>query len=352
MTAVINHVSLIDPDTSQIYETIVNPERDILLNGYTIQAVNLNIQITDTKLFGAYPLEIQLIRVQGSGDLTGSSGQPLVNAQFPAHIRLFAGRVSNVAVRLDDTMFASDGTFDQDTFLANNTTAETGGTVNSYLADYLMFDISSVTSGLPQLPSGNGSATRVYFTGDNYAVSTTSPGEFDVLTPIGFVEGTFRNPTRSGPISTPGIFTLVQPDPRDPDPNTARRITALQGIWKDVSSTVGNMGDFTALSLPSSEDNNFQTVLFIQQSGGVITEMYFGLIDYTAGTIAAYPINQVSPGSTLNEIDGTVTNLLDKNGLPTSDPSAVRSGTFSLVNGTGTVPGTFPTTGKFIVYRR
>lgn len=366
MSAVINHVSMTDPNTAQIYETVVNPERDLLLNGYTINTVNLNIPgINTALLFDQFPLEIAAMKVQnaqgGTNTINGPGGAPLVFENFPAHINIFPGRTSNVAIRLDDTMFTLNGNsvdFDDSVFLANNTSPVTGGTVNGYLADYVMFDLTHLTGTEPLLPNSGTPASRVYFTGDNYAVSTDTPtsgvipGEFDVLTPVGFVEGTYTNPARVGSTIFPGTFTLVQPDPRDPDPGTALRITALQGIWRDVNSVVNNAGDFLALSLPSSQDNNFQTILFVKRTGGNITEMYFGLIDLNAGTLQAFPIDQVSPGSTDNEIDGTVMNLLDRHGNPTSDPTLVHSGTFSLVNGTGTVPADFPTTGTFIVFRR
>lgn len=354
-------MQLTDSATGTIYESVVSPEKDLQLNGYTINTQNLNVPgVTNSLLFENYLLEIDALKIQGGTTYSGSGGSALVSSSFPAHINVFPGRLSNVAVRLDDTMFTIAGgtvTFDESIFLANNTSPSTGGTVNSYLADYLMFDLSGLNGTEPQLPGSGLPASKVYFTGDNYAVSVAntvvgSPGEFDVLTPIGYVEGTFQSPVRQGQLNFPGTFTLVQPDPRDPDPGTALRITALQGIWRDVNAVVSNLGNFAAISLPSSQDDNFQTILLIKRSGNTITGMYFGLIDLNAGTLAAYPIDQVSPGSTANEIDGTVSGLKNGSGNPTSDPKSVRSGSFTLVDGTGTVPADFPTSGTFIVFRR
>jgi len=358
MTVVIKNLQLQSPNTGQIFETVISPELDVQLNGYTLNSQRLAIPgVVNSVTFDQYLLELDSLKIEGGGTYSGSNGSPLVYEQFPAHITVFPGRQSNVAVRLDDTMFtlgAGGVTFHDDYFLAVNTSASTGDVVNSYLADYLMFDISGLTGTHPVLPQdGTTPADRVYFTGDNYAVSSAAAGgEFDVLTPIGFIEGSWQAPISSGRNSFPGTFTLVQPDPRDPDPNTALRITALQGIWRDVNDVVSNLGTFAAISLPSSQDDNFQTILLIKRTGTTITGMYFGQIDLQAGQLRAYPIDQVSPGSTLNEIDGTVSALKDKSGALTADIKSVRSGTFTLVDGTGTVPADFPTTGTFVVFRR
>jgi hypothetical protein len=360
-TAVINHVSLTDTLSGNIFETVISPERDVKLNGFTQQSVNLNItpasSITTSLLFNTYLLEIDSLHIDnGAGGFSSippiPTGSPLVAATFPANIRAFRGRQTNVAIRLDDTMFAISGssaTFDPDAFDNSNLFPASGSTINSTLGDYLMFDVSAVAAP-PQLAQSATPASRVYFTGDNFAVSTATPGEFDVLTPVGFVQGTFTNPIHSGPVTTPGTFTLVQPDPRDPDPGTALRITALEGVWKPVTDVVSNMGTFTALSMPSSQDNNIQTILLIARSGSTITNMYFGQIDLAAKTLQAFPIADVSPGSTDNEIDGTVSNLVDVSGNTASDPTLVRKGSYSLT--VGTIPVEFPSTGTFVVYRR
>ena len=76
------------------------------------------------------------------------------------------------------------------------------------------------------------------------------------------------------------------------------------------------------------------------------------VLDLSALTLKAYPIDQIDDGDASNEIDGTLSDLKDKNGAATSVPTLVREGRYTLTNGTGSVPANFKTSGRFIVFRK
>jgi len=327
--------------------------------------ISLSVPTTNSRLFDNYSLEIKELHVdngdpQNPDRYQGPSGQPLVLENFPASIRAFPGRQTSVAIRLDDTMFTIDPNaqppdpvvqFNRDVFEASNLNAETN-TINGFLADYLMFDISNLPANFqPDFTTG-GKANRVYFSGDTIAISQPNNsqaghGFFEVLTPIGFVEGSYGPPTQVAPF---GSYTLVQPDPRDL--SGINKITALVGIWRNPKDVIGNLGSFEVISFPSSLDNELQDVVLVHRTGTTIDTMYFGQLDLNSLTIKAYPIDQIDDGDASNEIDGTLSVLKDKNGAATSDPSLVREGRYTLTAGTGPVPANFKTSGRFIVFRK
>jgi hypothetical protein len=221
-----------------------------------------------------------------------------------------------------------------------------------------------------------------------------------VLTPLGFVNGSFGPivdlPNPGGVVRPPfGTYTLLQPDPRDDDPSdndfpgaNVHQITNSQGTYYALADVVGGMGTFELITFPRSQERyvfdsqvgglvfrelSVQDCILIRRSGSTITRMYFGEINFGESdgdptTIRAYPIGQVDDGDAHNEIEGTVGTFKDFNGnainLAGLDDGArasaiqkICSGQFTLQSGTdpiygGTLPGDFPTSGRFLVFRR
>ncbi|HJP83442.1 MAG TPA: hypothetical protein VJ835_08045 [Fimbriimonadaceae bacterium] len=410
MTAIIRRAVLTDNFGS--VETILNPERSLLLNGYTHQIINLSVPTTSSRFFTTYTLEVKELRVDNGSpfpDIFPSGGsQPLVQEDFPASIRVLPGRVTSVAVRLDDTMFDINAGNPEDIFqrfvfedanLVENLVQGTP-TLNGFLSDYVMFDLSGIPSGdRPELSNGD-PAGKVYFSGDFAALSEGgSSGRFEVLTALGFVDGTFAPvldlPSPGGNKPRFGTYTLLQSDPRDDDPSDddfpgpdVHQINALEGTYYNLADVVGNLGDFEMITFPRSQEREVfdaqsnqnvlrelseQDVILIERSGNTITQIYFGQIDFGQNqgdptTIRAYPIGQIDTGDAFNEIEGTVSDFKSVNGTPinldvlsgASRATAIQSigsGTFTLQDGTdpvygGTLPASFPTTGRFLVFRR
>lgn len=409
MTAVVRRVVL--SDSFGEVETILNPERSLLLNGYTHQIINLDVPTTNSRFFQNFTMEVKQIRVDNGSpfpDVFPAGGaEPLVSELFPASIRVLPGRVTSVAIRLDDTMFDVNALdpadiFQRDIFEDANLVenpVQGVDTLNGFLGDYVMFDLSSMAAiDRPDL-SGGGAASKVYFSGDFIALSTGgNNGTFEVLTTLGFVNGSFgpviNLPNPGGNKPPFGTYSLLQADPRDDDPSDddfpgpdVNQITALEGTYYRLSDVVGNLSSFELISFPRSQEREVldglgnpilrelsqQDAILIRRSGNNVTRMYFGEIDFGSqfgdpAIIRAYPINQVDDGDAHNEIEGTVGEFKDFNGNAISINIAdeaqralaiqkICSGTFTLQAGTdieygGALPADFPTTGRFLVFRR
>jgi hypothetical protein len=252
-------------------------------------------------------------------------------------------------------------TFNKSQFEIDNS-LNTFATLPSFLSDYVAFDISNLAAAeQPDMATG-AKAQRVYLSGDSYALSEGGArGYFESLTrtPGQVVEGRFAPPGQGVPNlppglgvgTTPGTYSLIQPNPSDPDPFSASRITALQGIWRDYTKMILNMPSALGVSFPSSEDGDTQDIFVFDQTntGGVfkINHAYFGIIDMGSLTVRLYPLKNLPTASLAREIKGTVNQLIDANGSLTNSPSRTHSGTISF----GTPPAGLPGNLKFFVYR-
>lgn len=411
MTAIIRRVVVTDTNGSQV-ESKLQEDRALQLNGYTHQIITLDTGTTGSRFFTTYALEIKELRVDNGTAFpdvfpSGGGNELLAQLDVPTSIRTLPGRETAVQVRLDDTMFdilaaAPDPIFQQAVFenvnLADNP-VQGFPTLNGFLSDYVMFDLSGISSSdRPQLSDGS-FAGKVYFSGDFVALSVGgNSGTFEVLTTLGFIGGNFTPVVNlPGPNSSKppfGTYTLLQADPRDVDPSDGtfpgtdvHQITALQGSYYGLADVVGNLNSFEMITFPRSQERmvhdtvsntdvlrelSVQDVVLIKRSGNTITRMYFGEIDFGQNqgdptTIKAYPIGQIDDGDAHNEIIGTVSAFKDVNGnsisLNVSDSqraSAIQkvgSGTFTLADSPdliygGTVPSDFPSTGRFLVFRK
>jgi hypothetical protein len=363
-TAVIRHVIFVDQfndeptdDPAFSAETFLNPELQLGLDQYTAQTIAVPAAIpasVETRFFDTFFLEVSKLRVEnasgGFDEFEGSNGQGVVNEQFALKARAFRSRHTTVPIFLDDAMLNLNGsnqvTFDRNQFETINYDP-TSQQIIGFLSDYVAFDISAMaTVDRPTMPSNATPAARAYFSGDGQAISSAgTSGPFDVLTPSGFIEGTFL---RSQAANT---YTLVQLDPRDLT-NTAK-ITAMLGIFRDYTSVFAQLGTFEFFTFPNSDDNNLQDLVMLQRNGaGAIVNFYYGLADLQAGTYMAWPIRNIDDGSVANQIDGTITNIVDMNGNSASgDIPTARAGQFTITPSVD-VPAGFPASGRFVVFRR
>jgi hypothetical protein len=181
-------------------------------------------------------------------------------------------------------------------------------------------------------------------------------------TPGQFVTGRFAPPGAIGvglppgvtSASTPGTYSLFQPDPSNPDPASNVRITSMQGIWRDYTRMFLNMGTTTdfGVSFPSSEDGDTQDIILINQtaSGGTYQPKHavFGVVDLGALTARVYPLSNITSASISDPKTATVTLLLDANGNPTNSPQLARKGVLHF----DSAPTGIAKDITFYVYRR
>lgn len=339
-------------------ETKLNPERQIGLDAYSLQTIEVNAPIPadrESRAFATFTLEVSKLRVEDSNggyrEYPGQNGQPLLSEAFDLKMRAFRGRHTMLPVFLDDAMLNVDPitdtvVFDRAQFEAINYDPTLNKMV-AFISDYVAFDISSLNPvDRPDMSSGS-PAERVYFSGDSSAISSAgSSGPFEVLTPTGFIEGTFSGPT---PPVNLGTYTLVQLDPRDL--SGIAKITSLLGIYREYTSVIGSLGDFEVITFPTSDDDNLQDMVIIQRSGTTIVNLYFGVVDFQAGTFSAWPIRNLDDASISNEITGSVGVFVDKNGASVgTDWPKIRAGQYVFAPGPD-LPPSFPTSGRFIVFR-
>jgi hypothetical protein len=364
-TAVLRRVR--EEDSFGVVESQLSPEVRVLLNGYTANARIQDLPTNNSRAFDSYNLivdEISVATGSGGSNTIGNGNSPVIDASFPADIRVYPGRQTSISVRLDDAMITNDGvhvTFDSNLFNLANLDPVTGK-MQGLFSDFVYFDISGLSSSAqPDLPDGSGKATAIFVSGDNFgmgvksnAINDPNPKALFVLTPTGFVEGTHIGERTLGGNYLPGTYTLVQPDPRPPfDPDA--RITAMMGIYKSFNQTIAGTGagtnGFELIAFPNQEDDGLDDAIAVNIVNGQVTAMYFGFMNLNAGTISLFPIDQLdTPEDTSNEVTGTITSMLNGSGGSTTDVSLARSGRFTL-NATN-LPATFNAAGRFIVYRR
>jgi hypothetical protein len=379
ITAVIERLNFTDDlfpagDTRNNVDTILNPARHLQLDGYTSQAVSVNAPMADIgfsspvngRFFDDFRLDIDSLLVeQGDGSLLpvpGPGGNPILFETFPANILALAGRTTSVQVFLDDAMVTFDGVnvnFDRNLFEAVNLVDDGNGNMilMGFIGDYIVFDITNVANK-PTMTS-MAPATRVWFSGDSIALSGdvgSGAEPMEMLSPLPPpIEGLFNPPPSLPSGNGRGTYTLRQIDPRDL--NNLARITSLSGTWQDyvhpnpALSPFLNVGTFECFTFPQSlNQDRHDMVMFARDLAGNITTFYFGEMDFGTNSFAIWPIDQVDDGDASNEINGTISGLLNVSGGPAATHRHVRSGNFTITTA-GPLPAGFNTTGRFIVYR-
>lgn len=362
------------------------PETKLPLKLYTSSIVNVDVPFTtqNSRLFESFTLDFLRFEAEGStSSATPTKLYPPVpttdpttgvaNNLFKSRIRLFPGRHTSIPIFLDDSMFADNGvavadtsnvlgdnvgstvvshdgtTFNADIFRFRN--LDSNSRLTSFLSDYVGFDISAMaTTSRPVLTDGS-VAGRFYISGDAYAISVAGTrGRFEVLTTDSTqpLVGNF-GPQNSGTNSTaPGTYDLTQLDPTDLDQKA--KITSLQGIWRDYQSVMSGFGTFEVIAFPNVQDNNEAEIVMVARNGSTITNLYYGVLDYSVGKFQAWPIKNIVSAAVTNEIDGTISGLKTSAGSITNVPDAIRYGNYTVTS--GTLPTGFQNTGTFVVFRK
>ena len=364
ITAVVGRVYAED-DLGRI-QTVLIPERSLLLDGYTSQRIDVPVPIGGfstaiaSRGFSEFFLEIARLRVEndfgGFDTISGLGGAPIVLASFPMNVRTFPGRRSGITVYLEPGMFEiddSDVTFDDDLFEILNFA---DGAIQGSFSDFLAFDITGVAS--KPLMSDSTAATRVFFSGDHVALAgpqSAANVPFEVLVPGDDpIEGLVSNPPASL-TNAPGTYALRQIDPRDL--TNEARIIAQQGIWRPFTipgnisrSPIIRPGAFECILMPrNSDDEVVSMILFSQSAPGQVNNLYYGFANLEDGTFEVYPIAEYAAGATAGALAGTLNGFVFRPGVVSPTFRDIRSGTFAIED--GTVPATFQQTGRFIVYR-
>jgi len=332
-------------------------------------------QLLNSRLFENFELTISQLRFEQDGTTFTANQVQGLPQTFRSRIRVFPGRYTSFPVFLNDSQFRTEvptapeeptATFLPEVFGEDNQLGDTNNTnvLMGFLSDLLQFDISGIPEG-ERPPLSNGQpAGRVYLSGDTYGISQGgSRGLFESLSlTLGqTVEGRFAPPGEIGVNpppglpqgTTPGTYSLIQPDPTDPDPFSGSRITALQGIWRDYRKMINNVGSTVAITMPSSRDDDTQDIVIFRQSGGAngtIQSMFFGSIDMGNGTVRVYPIKNLVSASVEGERQGRVTSMVTGTGASTLSAAATRRGTIEFAS--GETPAGFPSRMDFVVYRR
>lgn len=364
--AKIYHVDYVDQDGNNTQsENKIPPILSIDLNNFNAQNRRVVASIpapeggsTQSRNFNEMQLDVQEIDVSdGSGGLPAQY-QPNQEPLDFKNVTLsgFKGRTTAVQIFLNSSMFILNGnnTFDLDfnQFNAANTDPTTGN-ITGFLSDYMEFDITNVPNP-PQMMNTPGNAKKLFVSGDFYALGGATPASgstspFEVITTVGTFPGVyFPADPRLGIKS----YELQQPSPVFGNPGV---ITALKGTYYDYTERISTAGSTLMLAFPETGDGAHQEFVIISRNGTTITNMWFGNINYAAAggpKFTAFPIADLQPASANNPIKGSLSGLVDTNGVTVSQTpanwwQAVRAGTWTVTSGSG-----LPTSsGQMVVYR-
>ncbi len=297
------------------------------------------------------------------GAIRGST----INILGSLGVTAFPGRISALQLNMNGSMVDEtvngSGTvtrldFNENTFTNANINPSTGK-INSFLSDYMEFDISAV-AGKPTLmsPSVAGlPAQRVFISGDSYALSVKDPvnvngsaGVFEVLTKFGTFEGFFRAASPTTQLKT---YELKQADPSQVP--ALRLITALKGIYRDFTEVISNASNFEFITFPKTGDGTKQEIAIVSRTGSTISNMWFGTADFLTKKFRVYPIKNVQPASTANEVTGTLSGFANASNSLINTGGAnwwqsVRYGNYSFDTAPAGVPAD-KRSGSFLVFR-
>ncbi len=363
------------------------PGTSLDLASFSNQMVRFNVPFSGqpSRVFETFTLNFQDLRQEQSGGnsaiATAIDGIP---SDIATRIRLFPGRFTSLPVYLDESMFTftlgtqtvpSTGTFDRTLFNTVNNIDSSRPRLASFLSDYVSFPLKGLAAGVAPKMSSGADATRLYVSGDGFAVSRPNSvaagtakdierGSFEAISQTlgSVISGRMGPPGStnfpSGTVGTafPGTYSFIQLDPTDLT-NTAT-ITSLQGIWREYSDMIGSMGPLLAVTFPSTRDDNQQDLIVALQdvqkdSAGVATgftirNLYYGFVNLETQVFYLYPIANIKTASTANEISGTLSNLKTADGTVTVSPQLTRSGTLNFAGAPAGVTSAL----NFIVFRR
>jgi len=389
LTAIINHIQL--QDQFGVVAQALGSQANLPLTQFTAQQLLLDVPFTNqnSRLFESYTQNFEQFLVEGES----SPADPPPALTFPARIRVFPGRDTEIPIFLDDSMFVDSGSDPANPiadliaytyFQTPNTPANTvfafrnlnanlatatapAGEIGSFIGDYVAFDISAMPqANRPQLVTSNGAngtyATQIFVSGDNFAVAAPqqiggNSGTVQVLT-LNSSTPLFGNygPTNTiVGLPTSGTYDLTQTNPSDLTGES--KIISLFGAWRPYTTVMAGVGNFEMITFPTSLDNNIQELVIIQRSGGVIQNFYFGTLDTVRGQFQAFPVADIVNASAAGEIDGTIGSYRGTSGASVSSPDSIRYGVYSfpstspITHQPQSLPSGFQPTGTFAVFR-
>ena len=339
-----------------------------ITNGNQVQQRSTSIPITDTisQPFDTFYLNFDsLIDNQnpgtGVGTTYGSPDDPFLEGEgFPAQIRIFPSRETTLPLFLNDGMFSIDTDNGTASFLPDVFTARNGSPLQSFISDFVSFDVSNMGNNRPMMSNGE-KANRAYFSGDKFGLSEPGPtGYFEMLTDdlANPDKGEFTDPVNTGSTTTPGVYRTIVPDPTDPTGQNT--ITELYGIFRpyvdstsSARSMVINTGGFEVMLMPKTPDDDTQQILLMTLNGSKVTNLYWGDAHLTSGSFVAFPLADINNGTTAGAIQGTLTGFLDVNAAPVTvtGPTVARNVRYGRYAISGLLPSGFSRSGRFIVFR-
>ena len=374
-------------------------QKDLTLTSYESHnlATDAGLLNTQSRVFNHLIMDMRNFKFT---DSTGTSTfNTIANIPFEltSAIRVFKGRHTQVPLYLDPDTFivetvnigGNDVTrarFDSDWFDVINRIEGDSVSVRSFLSDYVCYDVSAMDPGiLPSLSDGSGTATRILFSGDGFAIGNgnlaAGGAPFELILQQGqgaSVVGRSSSSNIPGSPNPQYTYTTVGIDPSDvtsTDPALARRITNFSGKFQfhfsqNLNSLTGKIDDlgyfknvhpFEAMSFPTSLDDERQQVVMITETvttngngtkTATVTSMMWGYLDLATKVVRVYPIaNITDPNALVNrngEVEGTLGNLFTASGAVTLSPQLMRYAEFTFA----TPPAGFPATGKIVVMRR
>ncbi|MEI8281647.1 MAG: hypothetical protein WCG75_04510 [Armatimonadota bacterium] len=360
-------------------------------------ATNAGLLNTQSRVFNHLILDVKnYTQTDGSGTSSFNSINNIPD-ELTSSIRIFKGRHVQVPLYLDPDTFitetvnvnGSDVTqakFDFAWFDVINKIEGDSVSVRSFLSDYVCYDVSAIDPGvLPSLSDGSGTATRIFFSGDGFAIGNgnlqAGGAPFELILQQGqgaSVVGRHSSSNVPGSPIPQYTYTTIGVDPSDvtsTDPALARKITNFSGKFQfhfsqNLNSLTGKIDDlgyfknvhsFEAMSFPTSLDDERQQVVMISETvttngngtkSATINGIMWGYLDLATKVVRIYPIaNITDPDALVNrngEVEGNLGTLFTATGAVTLSPQQMRYAEFTFA----TPPAGFPATGKIVVLRR
>ncbi len=373
-------------------------QKTLTLTQYQAQILATNVDLAQQQSRNFNTIQLNAVNYT----LTDSNGTQSFNSinnipsDQPVQVRVFKGRTTMIPIFLDPDTFGTEvvgpnteAMFDPNWFDTINRIQGDTVAVRGFLSDYMCFNVSNMNPGdLPSLSQGNGVATKVFFSGDGFAIASgdaantgVTGAPFELILQAGqgaSVIGRYSTGATIGGIATPGTYTTQQVDPSDvttTDPVLAHKITSFQGQWRmhfnqNFNTLTGKVEDtgylknvhaFEAISIPTNlDDERQQVVMFTESvSTGVngaktatVTNLMWGYLDLATKKVFIYPLaNITDPDTTTNhtgEVVGDIGTMYTGSGASTLSPQQMRYAKFTF----SAAPAGFPSSGTIVVLRK
>ena len=374
-------------------------QKTLHLTDYASQILQTNTDLLGKQSRSFLTIQLNVLNYTQTDSSGSASFNQITNipGDITSAATVFKGRQTMVPMFLDPDTFITQtdvnnvisAKFDSVWFDTINRITGDSVTIRGFLSDYICFDVSNLNPGdLPSLSNANGTANRIFFSGDGFALGAGDPSNggstgapFELILQAGqgaSVVGRYSAPSSLAGTLTPGTYTTLAVDPSDvttTDPVLAHKITSFQGTWKNhynqkVNPLTGSIEDlgylknahpFEAISIPTSLDDERQQVVMFSETistngngtkSATITGMMWGYLDIATKKVFVYPLtNLTDPSAITNrtgEVVGNLGTLFTASGASTLSPQQMRYASFTFA----TPPAGFPATGTIVVVRR